>query len=94
MTREIQKKSKKKLSKRIVAMFMLALMMIMTVVPAFAEGETPAPTEPAQLKINFNTGDIFSWTQMMIDSYMPVLVITIGISLAFVIIYQLRNVFR
>lgn len=50
-------------------------------------------TEPTGLVIDFNTADIFEWTQMMIDAYMPVLVITIGISLAFVIIYRLKSVF-
>lgn len=50
-------------------------------------------SEAPALNIDFNTADIFQWTQMMVDAYMPVLVITIGISLAFVIIYRLKSVF-
>ena len=84
---------KKKLSKRITSLLLIVLMVALMAVPAFCEETTPTPS-PSQLKINFNTTDIFSWTQMMIDAYMPVLVITIGIGLAFIIIARLRAVFR
>lgn len=55
-------------------------------VPAFA-------TEPT-LTFNFDPAEMFTWTNTMLSALMPVLYITLGISLAFIIINALKYAFR
>lgn len=54
--------------------------------PAFAEGST--------LTFDFDPTEMFSWTNTMLSALMPVLYITLGISLAFIIINALKYAFR
>lgn len=56
-------------------------------VPAFAEDGT-------SLTFNFDPTEMFSWTNTMLSALMPVLYITLGISLAFIIINALKYAFR
>lgn len=62
------------------------LMCAATTVPAFAE--------PATLQFNFSPTEMFTWTNTMLSALMPVLYITLGISLAFIIINALKYAFR
>lgn len=55
----------------------------------FAEGSS-APT----LTFNFEPAQMFTWTNTMLSALMPVLYITLGISLAFIIINSLKYAFR
>ncbi len=50
-------------------------------------------TEPT-LTFNFDPAEMFSWTNVMLSALMPVLYITLGISLAFIIINALKYAFR
>lgn len=45
------------------------------------------------LTFQFDPQAMFAWTQMMLDALMPVLYITLGISLAFIIIRALKSAF-
>ena len=53
---------------------------------AFAEG--------GSLTFNFDPAEMFTWTNTMLSALMPVLYITLGISLAFIIINALKYAFR
>lgn len=64
-----------------------ALMVVFGRATAFAE------TTPA-LSLNFNMTEMFSWTQMILDVMLPVLYITLGVSLAFIIIRALKQAFN
>lgn len=46
------------------------------------------------LVLNFDFAQMFSWTQTILDAMMPVIYITLGISLAFVIISALKRAFN
>lgn len=47
-----------------------------------------------ELAFNFNPNEMFKWTNVMLQALMPVLYITLGISLAFIIINALKYAFR
>jgi len=64
-----------------------AVMTTAATVPAFA-------TEPTTLTFNFSPAEMFTWTNTMLSALMPVLYITLGISLAFIIINALKYAFR
>ena len=66
--------------------FVLATGLSSFAFPAFAEGGT--------LTFNFDPTEMFSWTNTMLSALMPVLYITLGISLAFIIINALKYAFR
>ncbi len=55
--------------------------------PAFATSSTT-------LTFNFDPAEMFTWTNTMLSALMPVLYITLGISLAFIIINALKYAFR
>lgn len=61
---------------------------LLATVPAFAEEPSTA------LVFNFDPASMFSWTNTMLSALMPVLYITLGISLAFIIINALKYAFR
>jgi len=64
-----------------------AVLATATSVQAFAaEGDT--------LVFNFSPTEMFTWTNTMLSALMPVLYITLGISLAFIIINALKYAFR
>ena len=58
-------------------------------VPAFASG-----SGGTSLAFNFDPAEMFTWTNTMLSALMPVLYITLGISLAFIIINALKYAFR
>lgn len=64
-----------------------AILTLAGTVPAFAEDGT-------SLTFNFDPTEMFSWTNTMLSALMPVLYITLGISLAFIIINALKYAFR
>lgn len=64
-----------------------AILTLAATVPAFAEGG-------ATLAFNFDPEEMFTWTNTMLSALMPVLYITLGISLAFIIINALKYAFR
>jgi len=63
-----------------------AVLAIATTVPAFATTPT--------LAFEFDPTEMFTWTNTMLSALMPVLYITLGISLAFIIINALKYAFR
>lgn len=63
-----------------------AVLATATTVPAFAE--------TTSLTFNFDPAEMFTWTNTMLSALMPVLYITLGISLAFIIINALKYAFR
>lgn len=65
-----------------------AVLATASTVPAFAT--EPDPT----LTFNFDPAEMFTWTNTMLSALMPVLYITLGISLAFIIINALKYAFR
>lgn len=64
-----------------------AALTLVAAVPAYA-------TEPTELTFNFDPAEMFNWTNTMLSALMPVLYITLGISLAFIIINALKYAFR
>ncbi len=64
-----------------------AVLTVVSTVPAFA-------TEDGSLTFNFDPAEMFTWTNTMLSALMPVLYITLGISLAFIIINALKYAFR
>ena len=50
-------------------------------------------TEPTSLQLNFDPAEMFTWAQMILDIMLPVLYITLGVSLAFIIIRALKSAF-
>ncbi|MDW5298740.1 MAG: hypothetical protein SA378_01160 [Sedimentibacter sp.] len=54
----------------------------------------PAFAETTSLTFNFDPAEMFTWTNTMLSALMPVLYITLGISLAFIIINALKYAFR
>lgn len=81
------KKIKEKVNARKIAVSTAALTLASTA-PAFA-------TEPTTtLTFNFQPAEMFTWTNTMLSALMPVLYITLGISLAFIIINALKYAFR
>lgn len=55
---------------------------------------TPAFASTTTLTFNFDPAQMFTWTNTMLSALMPVLYITLGISLAFIIINALKYAFR
>lgn len=51
-------------------------------------------TGATELTFNFEPSEMFSWTNMMLEAMMPVVYITLGISLCFIIVGALKSAFR
>lgn len=77
----------KKLSKKARVFIAAMVLSVTTMVPAYAEDAT-------ELAFNFDPAEMFTWTNTMLSALMPVLYITLGISLAFIIINALKYAFR
>lgn len=77
----------KKLSKKARVLIAAMALTVTTIVPAYAE-------DTGTLTFNFDPTEMFSWTNTMLSALMPVLYITLGISLAFIIINALKYAFR
>lgn len=77
----------KKLSKKAKVFITALVLSVASIVPAYA-------TDNSTLTFNFDPAQMFSWTNTMLSALMPVLYITLGISLAFIIINALKYAFR
>lgn len=73
--------------------FAVALTFALVFVLSSSYGRCTVPEDPA-LTLNFNMDEMFSWTQMILDVMLPVLYITLGVSLAFIIIRALKSAFQ
>jgi hypothetical protein len=77
----------KKLSKKAKVFITTLALTAASIVPVYAgDGDT--------LTFDFDPAEMFSWTNTMLSALMPVLYITLGISLAFIIINALKYAFR
>ncbi|NDL67702.1 hypothetical protein [Anaerotalea alkaliphila] len=79
MTRIIRKKDA-------LTAFAMALLVV-------GAANTAHAVEPQGFALNFDPSQMFVWTQSIIDMMMPVVYITLGISLAFIIIRALKSAF-
>lgn len=70
----------------------LFVSMVATLMSLFAIGCFAAEGDPS-LALNFNMTELFSWAQMILDCLMPVLYVTLGVSLAFIIANALKSAF-
>ena len=77
----------KRLSKKARVFITAMVLSVTTMVPAFASTTT-------ELAFEFDPSSMFTWTNTMLTALMPVLYITLGISLAFIIINALKYAFR
>ena len=77
----------KKLSKKARVFIAAMVLSVTAMVPAYA-GDT------TELAFEFDPLSMFTWTNTMLTAFMPVLNITLGISLAFIIINALKYAFR
>lgn len=77
----------KKLSKKAKVFITALALTAASIVPVYAE-------DGSSLSFNFDPAEMFSWTNTMLSALMPVLYITLGISLAFIIINALKYAFR
>lgn len=60
-------------------------------VPAFAAGE---PGESANIAIDFDISQMFTFANIIIEALMPVVYITAGLGIGFLIINSLKAAFR
>ena len=69
----------------------LAMCFCFCAVPCLA---TDGTTETANLNINFDVAEMFTWAEMMINAMKPVMYITMGVGLAFLILNAFKAIFR
>lgn len=90
MLNKIAHKIRKNSAIKKIGMLSLCLCLCLAMaVPCFATDGT----ETTSLAFNFEATEMFSWANMMLDAMMPVVYITLGISLAFIIIAALKAAF-
>ena len=77
----------KRMSKKARVFITAMVLSVATIMPAYA-------TEETELAFDFDPSAMFTWTNTMLSALMPVLYITLGISLAFIIINALKYAFR
>ncbi|NLN48300.1 MAG: hypothetical protein GX154_04285 [Clostridiales bacterium] len=83
------KLASKKVSKKVIAVFSIAMMMLMMAVPGLCtEPETPS------LDINFDIEEMFTWAQTIINAMLPVVYIIMGVALGFLIIRAFKAAFN
>lgn len=87
MLKKVQKKVLK--NKRLLAVCALAIMMVSSVACA-TDGTEAAPS----LTIDFDIATMFTWAQTMISAMLPVVYITMGVSLGFIIIRAFKSAFN
>ncbi|MDD3253695.1 MAG: hypothetical protein PHV18_14180 [Lachnospiraceae bacterium] len=91
MTNLIER-ARKAMTSRITAVRTVGVATAMTVVPTMsafaAEGDASA------ISINFDTAQMFTFANVIIESMMPVVYITAGLGLGFMIINSLKAAFR
>lgn len=79
------RKERKSVRKILVIAMIMAMVLSMAV---FATTETPT------LTFDFDFSQMFTWTNSILSAMMPVVYITLGISLAFVILRALKQAFN
>ncbi len=67
--------------------FYLTMMLLVGAMP-LAAAESPT------LAINFDVANMFTWAQTIINALLPVVYVTMGIGLGFLIIRALRSAFN
>lgn len=77
---------KNKRSKIVLALLTL-MVLIMNVAPCFASETTPS------LEIDLDLAEMFAWAETIVNVMMPIVYITMGIGLGFLIINALRRAF-
>ena len=87
MLKKLQKKVFK--HKRLLAVCALAIMMVSSFACA-TDGTEAAPS----LTIDFDIATMFTWAQTMISAMLPVVYITMGVSLGFIIIRAFKSAFN
>jgi len=79
---------KRKYFKIMTTLFALVLTVLCVASPCFAVEGTGT-----QLELNFDTSEMFQWTNLMLSVFKPILYISLGVGLAFTIVAYLRSVF-
>lgn len=79
-------RKKEKRSKIILAVLTF-MVVVMSAAPCFATSETPS------LDINLDLEEMFTWAETIVNVMMPIVYITMGIGLGFLIINALRRAF-
>lgn len=87
ITEQNEKKRSSKISKKLVSL--MAMMVVIAAFISVGYCTTPPPT----LSIEFDTTQMFSWTQIIIGALMPVVYVLMGIGLGFLIINNLKHAF-
>lgn len=77
-----------KLLKMVVAVFTLSLVLF-----AMAAVGYCTPTPPT-LEITFDTAQMFTWAQTIINAMMPVVYIIMGVGLGFIVIRAFKSAFN
>lgn len=89
---KIVHKSKASIAK-ILTVAMCVCMCFCIAVPCMAtDGETTSATTPA-LNIDFEVTEMFTWAEMMINAMKPVMYITMGVGLAFLVLGAFQAIF-
>lgn len=71
------------------------LLMIVTILTVlFAVAAAGYCTEPPSLQITFDTAQMFTWAQTIINAMMPVLYIIMGVGLGFIVIRAFKSAFN
>lgn len=83
----------KKMHNKKLMMVMIMIMMSMLAFSVVGLCEDPTPTPVPQLELNFDMGQMFGWAQAIINVMMPILYVSMGVGLAFLIVRTLRSVF-
>lgn len=85
-------RARQALGSRITAVKTVGLTTALAVVPAmtaYASGEASGG-----IKVDFDTTQMFTFANVIIESLMPVVYITAGLGIGFLIINSLKNAFR
>lgn len=78
-----------KISKLLIVACITCLMMC-----TFCFATDGTTEETASLNINFDVAEMFTWAEMMINAMKPVMYITMGVGLAFLILNAFKAIFR
>lgn len=79
---------KEKLNTKVIALVGASSVLLPAVSRADDAVETPS------LNINFDVSEMFTWAEMMINAMKPVMYITMGVGLAFLILHAFQAIFR
>lgn len=77
---------------KIVTLAMCVCFCFCLAVPCFATESDVSSSTPA-LNIDFEVTEMFSWAEMMINAMKPVMYITMGVGLAFLVLGAFQAIF-